>query len=129
MVLSDTFGAWLFAFLLLAVVLGGAAAAASGRAVAHAWRPFARVPVYMLALTGAVGFLHYALFGLPAIPAGDIVDAVTDLATAPGNATARLGAALAYPALLFIVLTGFAFVGHRMTRTGQMARQYGFRLK
>jgi hypothetical protein len=129
MILSGTFGSWAFAFVLLTVVLGGAAAVASGRAVAHAWRPFARVPAYMLALTGAVGFLHYALFGLSAVPAGEIIGALAGFAAAPGEALARLGTALAYPALLFATLTGFAFFGHRMTRVRQMQRQYGFRLR
>ena len=65
-------------FVFVTFVLGGAAALASGRAVAQAWHSFARVPLYMLPLTGAVGFLHYALFGVSAIPAGAIGAAIAD---------------------------------------------------
>ncbi len=110
----------LVVFVFVTFVLGGAAAVASGRAVAHAWHGFGRVPLYMLPLTGAVGFLHYALFAVPAIPAGAIADAV-----AAAN-VAALARALAVAALIFVILCGFGFVGWRATRAGQMARQYGF---
>ena len=107
-------------FVFVTVVLGGAAALASGRAVAQAWHSFARVPLYMLPLTGAVGFLHYALFGIPAIPAGAIALAVA------GGDVAALARAFAVPAMIFVILTAFGYFGWRVTRAGQMARQYGF---
>ncbi len=50
-------------FLLLNVVLGGAAAWLSGRALALKWRPLWQMFLYMLLLAGAVRFLHYALYG------------------------------------------------------------------
>lgn len=122
----DDLTLWIFAFVLLVLVLGGAGAAASGRAVALAWRPFARVPLYMFAMTGAVGFLHYALFGLPAISASAVAGAVAEVRGAPSQAVRDLAVAFAYPALCFVVLTGWAWLGHRVTRASQMARQYGF---
>ena len=42
-------GEWVF--LLLTVVLGGAAAWATGKAIAQTWRPFWHVPTYALLLT------------------------------------------------------------------------------
>lgn len=53
----------LFIFLLLTVVMGGAGAWASGRALAQTWRSMAMILVYMLFLTAGVRFLHYALYG------------------------------------------------------------------
>jgi len=49
-------------FLLVTVVLGGGAAWLAGRALALKWRPFWYALIYMLPLTGAVRFIHYALF-------------------------------------------------------------------
>ena len=50
-------------FVLVTVILGGGAAALSGRAVASTWRPWWQVAVYMLILACAVRFLHFSLFG------------------------------------------------------------------
>src|SRR5215472_19050486 len=50
-------------FLLVTVILGGGAAALAGRAVALTWRPWWQVVVYMLMLSAAVRFIHFALFG------------------------------------------------------------------
>ena len=52
-----------FTFVLLTLVLGGAGAWATGRAVAKTWRPLAMLAPYMLFLTAGVRFLHYALYG------------------------------------------------------------------
>jgi hypothetical protein len=49
-------------FLLLSLVLGGAAGFATGRALAKSWRPFWQAPLYMILLAGFVRFLHFALF-------------------------------------------------------------------
>ena len=49
-------------FLLVTVFLGGGAAWLAGRAVAATWRPWWHIALYMLLLTLAVRFLHYALF-------------------------------------------------------------------
>jgi hypothetical protein len=91
----------LWTFLLLTCVLGGAAAFATGRAIAWTWRPFWQALVYMIPLTGAVRFLHYALFG------EDI------LAVAPALSA------------LVLLLAGAA-LAFRLMQTRQMVRQYPF---
>ena len=91
-------------FLLLTCVLGGAAAFATGRAIALTWRPFWQALAYMIPLTAAVRFLHYALFGEDS--------------------------AAAAPALLaFIILLGVAAIAFRLMQTRQMVRQYPFAYK
>jgi hypothetical protein len=55
----------LFTFILITLVLGGAGAWATGRAIAKTWRPLATLAPYMLCLAAAVRFLHYALYGEP----------------------------------------------------------------
>jgi len=91
----------LWTFLLITCVLGGAAAFATGRAIAVTWRPFWQALAYMIPLTAAVRFLHYAPF------AEDI------LAVGP--------ALLAFAILLAVTATAF-----RVTQTRQMVRQYPF---
>jgi hypothetical protein len=88
-------------FVLLTVVLGGAAAIASGRAIASGWKPFTIVPFYMVILAAVVRFLHYALFG------GDIL-------SIPGYIVALAFALLA---------SGY---GYRSKRARQMATQYSW---
>lgn len=117
---------WIVAFILLALILGGAAALSAGRALALGWRPFAVAPFYMVALAAAVGFLHYALFGLSAIPLYDIGAALWSLRTGVGSALVRLSRDCAYWAMLSCVLTGFAFLGYRTTRRRQMTHRYGW---
>jgi hypothetical protein len=53
----------LWVFVVVSLVLGGAAAWTAGRAIARTWRHPILVPVYMLGLAAGVRFLHYALFG------------------------------------------------------------------
>jgi hypothetical protein len=91
----------LWTFLLLTCVLGGAAAFATGRAIALTWRPFWQALAYTIPLTASVRFLHYALFG------EDI------LAIAP--ALLALGILLAIAAIAF-----------RMRQARQMVGQYPF---
>lgn len=50
-------------FVLLTLVLGGGAAALTGRAMAASWRPWWHVIAPSLLLGAAVRFLHFALFG------------------------------------------------------------------
>ena len=94
----------LWTFLLLTCLLGGAAAFATGRAIALTWRPLWQALAYMIPLTAAVRFLHYALFG------EDIL--------APG------------PALLaLIILLGIGAIAFRLMQARQMVRQYPFACK
>ena len=50
-------------FLLVTVILGGGAAALSGRAIAETWRPWWQVVAYSFILGAAVRFFHFSLFG------------------------------------------------------------------
>jgi hypothetical protein len=74
----------LWVFFLLTMVIGGSAAWISGKTIAQTWRPFWQVPVYMILLTGAVRFLHYALFAEPLLP---LRNWVVDLAVLMAAAT------------------------------------------
>lgn len=49
-------------FLLVTVVLGGAAAWTSGKSIAQTWRPAWTVIPYMLILALGIRFIHFALF-------------------------------------------------------------------
>ncbi len=49
-------------FVLVSVLMGGGAAWLAGRAIASTWRPWWHLALYMLILSLAVRFLHYALF-------------------------------------------------------------------
>jgi hypothetical protein len=53
----------LWVFVLVTVILGGGAAALTGRAIAATWRPWWHVIPLTLLLGAAVRFLHFALFG------------------------------------------------------------------
>lgn len=91
----------LWVFLLVTVVLGGAAAWATGKAIASTWKPLWQLAAYTLILAAAVRFFHYALFAEPLLAP---VNYLVDLA----------------------VLAALAFGGHRLTRARQMKRQYGW---
>ncbi len=86
-------------FVLVTVILGGGAAALSGRAIAATWRPWWQVVAYSLILGGAVRFIHFALFGGTLLSAHYyLVDSAVCLA--------------------------FGLLGFRATRAAQMVTQY-----
>jgi hypothetical protein len=85
--------------LFVTGILGGGAAALSGRAIALTWRPYWHVVVYMLLLGAAVRFVHFALFE-------------ADLLSLPSYVV---------DTLYFVALGSLSF---RLTRSGQMVRQY-----
>ena len=90
---------WLFLFVT--VILGGVAAFQAGRAAAQTWRPLWVLIVYALLLGAAVRFLHFALFQETLLSVQFyIVDVLVCLAA--------------------------AFIGWRMKRASQMARQYSW---
>jgi hypothetical protein len=94
----------LWTFLLLTCLIGGAAAVATGRALALTWRPLWQALAYMIPLAAAVRFLHYALFGEDILAAG--------------------------PALLtFLILLAVAAIAFRLMQARQMVRQYPFAYK
>ena len=88
-------------FLLITVFLGGGAAYLTGRAVAQTWRPLIKLVGYVLLLTGATRFIHFALFqGTLLSPYYFTVD--------------------------FIILMALASLGFRLTRVRQMVGQYSW---
>jgi hypothetical protein len=95
--LYETGNGWVF--LLVTVIMGGSAAFLSGRAIAHTWRAWWHIPLYMLPLTGTVRFFHYALFHEPFLPLQNFV-------------------------VDFLVLLASALFGYRALRARQMAQQY-----
>jgi hypothetical protein len=97
----DAFIPNVWTFLVLTCLLGGAAAFATGRAIALTWRPFWQGLTYMIPLTAGVRFLHYALFDEEI------------LAIAPGM-------------LAFVILLTVAAIAFRKVQARQMARQYPF---
>ena len=88
-------------FLVLTLILGGSMAWSAGRAIALTWRPLWLVPVYMVALSAMVRFLHYALF------------------------QENLGS-LQHFAVTFLILLALALWGYRSMRVAQMLRQYSW---
>ncbi len=86
-------------FLLVTVFLGGGAAYLTGRALALTWHPVA-VPVgYMVPLTMATRFIHFALFH------GTLMS-------------------LQFFLVDFAILTALTALGFRLTRARQMVGQY-----
>jgi len=86
-------------FLLITVFLGGGAAYLTGRALANTWRPPIQVVGYMVLLTFAVRFIHFAMF--------------------EGTLSSVRFALIDFTILLVLALLGF-----RITRAGQMTGQY-----
>ncbi len=86
-------------FLLITVFLGGGAAYLTGRAVANTWRPLIQAVLYMVPLTFAVRFIHFAMF--------------------EGTLSSIQFAAIDFTILLVLSLLGF-----RIARASQMAGQY-----
>jgi hypothetical protein len=91
----------LFTFILITLVLGGAGAWATGRAVAKTWRPLATLAPYMVFLTAGVRFLHYALYGEPLLSLPLFISA-------------------------FVWTMVVAALGYRTMRAKQMATQYSW---
>jgi hypothetical protein len=85
-------------FVALTLILGGAGAFVTGRAMAQTWRSLWKAIAYMVPLGAGVRFLHYALFQEP-----------TDAAQA---------------ALCFVFLALFAAAGFIHARRRQMRLQY-----
>ncbi|MEQ8295215.1 MAG: hypothetical protein RIB55_01890 [Nitratireductor sp.] len=88
-------------FLFVTVLLAGAAAYLTGRAAARTWLPKAQLAFYVLLLTAATRFIHFALFN------GTLLS-------------------LQYFVVDLIVLLAIAFGGMRITRAYQMSTQYSF---
>lgn len=89
----------IWAFVIVTLILGGAAAFVSGRAIADTWRPVWQLAPYMLLLACAVRFVQFAVFGSALLSARSFR---VDLA----------------------VLGVVSVTGYILTRRAQMARQY-----
>jgi len=92
---EDSFGV----FVLVTVILGGGAAALSGRAIAATWRPWGQVVAYSFILGAVVRFFHFALFG------GTLLSAHFYLVDSA-------------------VCMAFGLLGFRAARAAQMVTQY-----
>ncbi|MCP8940433.1 hypothetical protein NK718_18055 [Alsobacter sp. SYSU M60028] len=90
---------WILPFLVISVILGGAAAWQTGRSIAQTWRPAWQVVPYMLVLGCAVRFLHFALMG------GQLFTAQ-------------------YYTVDTVILLALGFAGFQHRRAAQMATQY-----
>lgn len=97
--LYDTGNGWVF--VLVTVIIGGAASFLSGRAIAQTWRPYWHIPLYTLPIAATVRFFHYALFAEPLI-------------------------SLKNYCVDFAVVLVAASLGYRLYRAHQMVRQYGW---
>jgi len=91
----------LFQFVLVTVVMGGAAAWMTGRAAAITWSSYTTLVVYLLLLAAAVRFIHKAPFG------GTLLS-------------------LQYYVIDLAVVAIIGFLGYRATRTKQMVGRYGW---
>ena len=88
-------------FLLVTVVLGGAASWATGRAIAMTWKPLWQLALYIGLMTFAVRFIHYALFHGPFLKPGNFI-------------------------IDYLVLLAMALAGYRAMRAWQMHTQYSW---
>jgi hypothetical protein len=91
-------------FFWITIVLAGGAAYLTGRAVARSWSSGIQLAVYMIMLTAACRFIHFALFH------GTLLS-------------------IQYYIVDLIVLLVFAFIGRQVTRAKQMTTQYSFDYK
>jgi hypothetical protein len=90
-----------FIFILVTVIMGGAAGYSTGKAIAQTWRPGWHLIASAIVLGIAVRFIHYALFGASFLTVHYyLIDT------------------------LFVLAATFA--GFRLTRVKQMTTRYGW---
>jgi branched-chain amino acid transport system ATP-binding protein len=104
----------------LVLCLGCVGAFATGRALAHTWRPVWRLIPYALLLAAASAFLCWALFGVPVIPASRLI--ARALAGDWGEALVSLSGL----GMSFVLLLATGAAGFTLTRGRQMRSQYPF---
>lgn len=112
-------------FAILTLMLGGAAAMATGRALALTWRPVWHCIIYAAPLALAIAFLHYALFEESVIPLEIMTEDSAD-ASSFSEAVWVILWNLRGWMVQFALFALLALIGYRLTRVRQMARQYGF---
>lgn len=113
-------------FLILTIVMGGAAAMATGRALASTWRPVSHAVWYSIPLSAAVAFLHYVFFEEPVIPLELIGEELALIGDMPASAVAAIAWYLRGWAAFFVILSLFGLLGFRLKRVRQMNSQYHF---
>ena len=118
--LARAFQADIAVWLALTLVLGGAGALATGRALARTWRSALRLIPYALALGCASSFLCWALFGVPVIPASRLI------ARAMVGDWGEVALGLSGLAMSFALLWAMGAAGFVLTRGRQMRLQYPF---
>ena len=118
--LARAFQADIAIWLALTLIMGGAGAMATGRALARTWRPAARLVPYALLLAAASSFLCWALFGVPVIPASRLI------ARALAGDWGEVALGLSGLAMSFALLWAIGTAGFALTRARQMRLQYPF---
>ena len=118
--LAGSFEAEVVIWLALVLCLGGAAAMATGRALARTWQPAARLIPYALLLAAAACFLCWALFGVPVIPASRLI------ARALAGDWGEVLLGLSGLGMTFAMLWAMGAAGFVLTRGRQMRLQYPF---
>lgn len=108
-------------WLAVTLILGGAAAIATGRALARGWQGLGLAMFYAAILAAASSFLCYALFHVSAIPMQAIASALV------AHDVARIAMLLSVWAVSFVILALFTLAGWLITRRRMMRTQYGFR--
>jgi hypothetical protein len=98
-ILYEEHSAWLF--ILVTIIMGGAAAWQMGRAIAQTWRPFVTLFVYAAFLNCGIRFIHFALFQ------GTLLS-------------------VHYFAVDYVFIITAAILGWRKRRSEQMSTQYSF---
>ena len=88
-------------FFMVSVVMGGGAAWLAGRAIAATWRPAWHVALYMVILSFAVRFIHFALFESKLL-------------------------SLHYYLVDLAVCLAFGYLGFRLMRMTRMVTRYGW---
>ena len=118
--LAGSFEAAVVIWLALVLCLGGAAAMATGRALARTWQPALRLIPYALLLAAAACFLCWALFGVPVIPASRLI------ARALAGDWGEVLLGLSGLGMTFAMLWAMGAAGFVLTRGRQMRLQYPF---
>ncbi|SDR37649.1 DUF6867 family protein [Pseudovibrio sp. Tun.PSC04-5.I4] len=95
------YGSSLTVFIVLVVILGGIAAAATGRSVATTWRPLPVLLWFIFLLSLAVRFLSFALFEEPLL-------------------------SIQYLLVDYCVVLAIGLASYQATRTTQMVTQYSW---
>ena len=117
---AGSFEAEVIIWLALVLCLGGAGAFATGRALARTWQPAARLIPYALLLAAASGFLCWALFGVPVVPASRLI------ARALAGDWGEVLLGLSGLGMSFLLLWSMGGAGFVLTRARQMRLQYPF---